>query len=106
MRHSTCCVLSAGAAAHDEDPYGRFVIDSILLVLQPAIEPAQPQAQQVRGNVASELGRRAEVDVAGKRFVIVAMSPGTEDQMLRTALAPLERDIVVSCGARVRVVPR
>src|SRR4029450_8337269 len=97
--HAAGGILATGAAAHDEDPHGRLGIDFILRTLQPAVEPMHSQRQQVRRDVAGELRSRSEVDVAGERLVIVSVSPGTQDQALRTALALAECQVISSCSS-------
>src|SRR5688572_7304321 len=67
MIHSTRRVLAAGTAAHDENPYGRLAVYRVLFALQPAIEPAHSQCQKIGRDIAAELRRRPEVDVAGER---------------------------------------
>jgi hypothetical protein len=54
MIHSTRRVFAAGAAAHDENPYGRLAVCCVPFALQPAVEPTQPQCQKVGRDVPGQ----------------------------------------------------
>src|SRR5216683_3511437 len=93
--------FAAAASAHHEDPYRWFVDNFGIELLQPMVEPSQPQA------VVTVECIRTKVDITGPFLVGAhAVEPWTHDQSVRAPLEPAQRYEVLAGGARIRVIPR
>jgi len=81
-------VAATGSTAHHKDPHRRLRLEAIGDTLQPAVEPAPAQREEILGEIAVDRSRRAEIDLPGVGQGAVAMRPRAEDQPGRTALPP------------------
>src|SRR4051794_18895823 len=100
MVEPAIAVAPAGAAAHHKNAHRWFRLDPGLDApgldapgrdtAQPMVEPAQAQIEEIRGEIAVDRRRVAEIDLAGMAQRAVAVCPRSEDQTLRTAPGALE----------------
>ena len=80
------CVAPSRSAAHYESPHRRFRLDAVGGTLDPAVEPAPAQCEEIVGEIAVDRSRRAEIDISGIGQRPVAVGPRAEDQPNRAAL--------------------
>jgi hypothetical protein len=65
MLQSAVAVTSARTTAHHENARCGFVVDTVALPLDPAVEPSPSQGEEILGQIAVDNRRRAELDLAG-----------------------------------------
>jgi hypothetical protein len=86
MVEPTRGVASLRSAAHHEDPHSRLRLGAVGDTLEPAVEPAPAQYEEILGEIAVDWSRRPEIDISGVGQRPVAMGPRAEDQANRAAL--------------------
>src|SRR5260370_6575961 len=97
--------FASGPAAHHKNADRRLAIDAIVEALDPAVEPAPPQGEEILREIAVDRGGWAEINLAGITERPVAMGPRAEDQLHRPALPTCQALVILHRGAGIRIVP-
>src|SRR5439155_9860565 len=77
--------LPPGAAPHDENPHRRFAVDTVVEPLDPAIEPATSQFEEILGEILIDRRGRSEINLTRVTQRAIAMRPRAENQLRRPA---------------------
>src|SRR4051794_12039864 len=80
MVEATLRILSAAAAAHDEDPDRPIIQWIVGRVFKPAIEPLPAELQPAFRDIATDRCRRPEIHIASEGEVAITMEAWAHDQ--------------------------
>src|SRR6516165_387319 len=105
MLEPDVAIAPARATAHHKDAYWRFLINTVGQPLDPTVEPAPPQFEEIFGEVLVDRSGAAELDLAGMAHRAIAMGPWAEDQLHPAALGPRQANVVLHRCSGVGVVP-
>src|SRR5262249_20773912 len=105
MLEAAVAVASPRAATHDKDAHRWLLVDAVGETLDPAVEPAPAQFEEILREVPVDCSGGADLDLTGMARRAVAMRPRPEDQLHQAMPGARQADIVLHRGSRIRVVP-